>query len=690
MLRLPHLLSLFLALALPAAVQATEPYGAGTPNRHLAHGSVGAVAPHDSAYIPLSLVGAASGVAPLDTGALVPRTNLPTDMLNLMQLGSAANGYASDQTKINSILNANPGGQFEIPNGFHWPADTSGINPYVPTKPAGQQYFFHEDGNAYTGGGNGYSACTALGDADLTECWGGGTLNFLRHTRSGSPGSPTLHIAYENSSSGFQMNGYPFNQGTSALQINAQNDHGANGSIIGEEIELNTFDDNPFTDENVGYSVNVYKAGQGSTWQFSGQTQDNTGLPPASFAAVAAELDILANGPDAPQSMYDPGQSNRWFIYLAPKENPTSSWAKNTTVTTGTLTTATNAAGVSTVYIATTGGTSGVTTPKWPNGGTVMDGTVTWTYGEPYAVSVGAGIWLDNGETNLTSYSAGFATNARFDDAVIDLSRAVLTGANGAGKGAAIRVAANEPIDFSGNATQAGQNQHTLQYSTASNANALIYQTPSGVAFSIADSNQAAKFNGSLGVAGLTVLGTSSTASLAGVNSGYNSTALTVGYNHLGSGETDLVAGSGGLQIFAASSAGAITQPSLAMDAAGNTTMVGTLKTGMITSSGNITGAALVGSVGAGIAAAGTSQATATVLKAQDNAITSCALGAGVELPAAVIGEQVRVLNRGSTACRIYPPSGGQIEAAGVNAATTLAAGADATFEAFTATQWYQ
>ncbi len=591
-------------MILPTAALAAGPRSADAPARHPARGPASGAAPSTTTYVTTTMVGAASGVAALDGNALVPRVSLPTNVLNLEQLGSAGNGWTADQTTINNILAANPNAEIEVPNAYHWPADTTGANVYSPTKPSGSQYFYREDGAAYIGGGNGYNACTAIGDGDLTECWNAGALNLLRHTRTGNPTAPELKIAYENSSSGFVKNGYPWYQGTHALEINAQNDAGATGSVVGEQINLNSYDANPLADSNVGASVNVYKAGQGSTWQFSGQTQDNSGLPPSQFASVAAELDILANGPDAAESMYDPGWSNRFFIYLAPKENPTATWARGTAYGTGTLVTATDAAGVSTVYVATTGGTSGGTAPGWPNSGTITDGSVTWTYGEPYAVSVGTGIWLDNGESATTSYSAGIATNGRYDDAVIDLSHAVLTEATGPGHGAAIRVAANEPIDFSGNALMGGQNQHTLQYATANSA--LVYQTPNGTAFAIADSNQAASFSGT------------------------------------------------------------------------------------VTSAGAITGTALIGSVAAGISAAGNSQSNATVLRAQDNAITTCNSGAGVELPAAAIGEHVLVLNRGAAACLVYPPSGGQIEASGTNAAVTLAAGGDATFEAFTATQWYR
>lgn len=689
--------ALYTVLALHAA-QAAEPVarpGEALASHQASRAPQPAARPYDTSYIPTSMIGTASGVAPLNTAALVPRANLPTDMLNLATLGAALNGSGSDEAIIQSIYDSSPADSvLAIPTGTRWPALATG-NGWSPTKSvAFKSVLWRLLGSLYTASSGTNAACGAIGDGDLTECYAGGTLNFLRHTITGDPGAPAIHIGYENSSPSYGLNGYPFYQGTSALQINAQNDAGATGSVVGEEIELNTLDSHSFQDENVGYSVNVTKHGQGSTWQFSGQTQDDTGLPPQGFASVGTELDILANGPDAPASLYDPGQSDRWFLYLAPKENPTGSWAAATTVATGSLVTAADAAGVSTVYVATAGGKTGPVAPGWPNSGTVTDGTVTWSYGEPYAMSVGAGIWLDNGESGTTSYSAGLATNGRFDDAVLDLSRATLTEAGGSNTGAALRIAANEPIDFSGNGSKAGQNQHFLQYSTANGQNALIYQTPAGTAFSIADTNQAATFAGGLTVGGVAVLGTNSAmgagANIGNISSGFNASALTVAWNHSNGGqETDLITGQGGVQLFPVSSSGTIGSAVFKLDSSGNETVAGTLSSGAITSAGTISGTVLVDGAGISVAA-GTGQATATVLKAQDNVITSCPAGAGVELPVASIGEKVRVLNRGASACAVYPPSGGQIESAVPNAAVMVAAGADATYELFTTKQWYQ
>lgn len=89
-----------------------------------------------------------------------------------------------------------------------------------------------------------------------------------------------------------------------------------------------------------------------------------------------------------------------------------------------------------------------------------------------------------------------------------------------------------------------------------------------------------------------------------------------------------------------------------------------------------------------GVAAAGTTQGTATALSSTINIITTVAAGSGVILTS---GVRVIVLNRGANSLLIYPPVSGQLEALGTNAPFTLQAGADATilFDPANATQGY-
>lgn len=90
----------------------------------------------------------------------------------------------------------------------------------------------------------------------------------------------------------------------------------------------------------------------------------------------------------------------------------------------------------------------------------------------------------------------------------------------------------------------------------------------------------------------------------------------------------------------------------------------------------------------AAVSAAGTTQGTATAITATINVVTTVAANSGVILPSGAT-QPIRILNRGANALKVYPQTGAQIEAAGANAAVTVAVGAGVTFLPVSSTQWY-
>lgn len=88
----------------------------------------------------------------------------------------------------------------------------------------------------------------------------------------------------------------------------------------------------------------------------------------------------------------------------------------------------------------------------------------------------------------------------------------------------------------------------------------------------------------------------------------------------------------------------------------------------------------------AAVAAAGTTQATATGLA---NDITIVTSGTGGVRLSTNIGQRQEVFNRSGAPIKVYPGTSAQIESAGVNNPITLGNGAYAVFEASTATQVY-
>jgi hypothetical protein len=113
-------------------------------------------------------------------------------------------------------------------------------------------------------------------------------------------------------------------------------------------------------------------------------------------------------------------------------------------------------------YFCAAAGTSGATEPVWPltTGGTVVDGTVTWQFGTTIATQISRAISIGDSDPGTVSYGAAVHFVSQCYDAICEFSGASLVGSSAA----AIRLAREMPIDFSGNQTPAGQNNHTLRF----------------------------------------------------------------------------------------------------------------------------------------------------------------------------------------------------------------------------------
>jgi hypothetical protein len=88
------------------------------------------------------------------------------------------------------------------------------------------------------------------------------------------------------------------------------------------------------------------------------------------------------------------------------------------------------------------------------------------------------------------------------------------------------------------------------------------------------------------------------------------------------------------------------------------------------------------------IVALGAAQATATILNAGINNVTSVAASTGVLLPIIEIGMEVIVRNAGANTLNVYPRMYQSINAAAVNVAYALPAGGTIMFLGMTQTAW--
>jgi hypothetical protein len=93
-----------------------------------------------------------------------------------------------------------------------------------------------------------------------------------------------------------------------------------------------------------------------------------------------------------------------------------------------------------------------------------------------------------------------------------------------------------------------------------------------------------------------------------------------------------------------------------------------------------------------GIAAAGSTQGTATALTTMFNEVTSTPASTGVIMAnpsTAGTGGIFAVFNRGANTLNVYPPVGAAIDGNAANAAVTIAAGSKNTFVGVSDTQFY-
>lgn len=101
------------------------------------------------------------------------------------------------------------------------------------------------------------------------------------------------------------------------------------------------------------------------------------------------------------------------------------------------------------------------------------------------------------------------------------------------------------------------------------------------------------------------------------------------------------------------------------------------------------TGRVAFKSIATGIAAAGTTQATATALTKTINIVSTVAASQGVRLPAPEAGEFVLVANQGANALSVYPSTGHTINNLAANTALSQAADSRRLFFAATASAWH-
>ncbi len=283
--------------------------------------------------------------------------------------GLILDGSAAQMARLQAIYDAAPAGGTIYIAGGKWPANALGWALPIEKKVSGKRVLWDFLGpvDAGLGMAPGTNPVRSVGDGDMTESFAGGILTFARTLQTGKDESnPGIQIDMENRNSNFVPAFYGFGPDIAALQINASSFAGSTGQMNGMWINLNSGGNNAYVSQDQGMNVVVHKSGQNSTWQISGMTYDETGLPPNAFASIAQELDIDANGPDDPDSLYNGHKGNRVFAYYSARPYNFPAYEPGKTYPVGAKVWAIAAGGVKSVYIASTGGQTGAAAPAWP------------------------------------------------------------------------------------------------------------------------------------------------------------------------------------------------------------------------------------------------------------------------------------------------------------------------------------
>jgi hypothetical protein len=428
-----------------------------------------------SGYLPLS---GGTMTGPLNytsTGGTTSRSaqNRGSDIVNVLDFGAKLDGTTNDSAAFNSarayahsLVGSAGGGVIEVPHGHKNVLGTvtysapgmlwrlNGLTDPTGTVPSTNVASGDPVESVFNSGkylGRVDPAAAALGPVLRVDYTGQG------------PGSGVLWANFNGSNSG-NMNTY------GVLSTITQNQTG--------------------TGQQCGLASTVTRTA-GGTDLFSLWTQikDLSGVPSSSHGHVFVgyELDMNANGPELDAAgTFDPGNGALCGMLIDAIGNQPAAWAANHAYTVPTTIQPVTPNGY--VYVLQTAGKSDVTEPVWPTAaGTVADGTCVWAYGTTQKLQVSRAFDVGTRAGTNASFGSALILHAPIYDAAIELSTGSLDTVTNP-NAAAIRLAADMPIDWSGNVTLAGQNKHITTYnSTAAawqyvaNGTTLISAADSGV-----------------------------------------------------------------------------------------------------------------------------------------------------------------------------------------------------------------
>lgn len=417
--------------------------------------------------------------------------------ISLKDYGAKMNGTPSDMAPITKMYtDTQANGKIIFPCNGKWPNDNSGNRWTGPHQPGKSVYWdLTCNANWATNVGWGTQIDNALGENDITEANVSGSKWIMRKNNIEDNGQPVLLLKgqYGTLTNCFWPGGVTCNE--PLFQSYATITKDSNQSVEAGVFQVDDYSNHPWGSQPQGLMIHMNKYGTSSSWAFAFELNDYSMLPPQSFSQTN-EIDEQANGWEPSEAHYDPQKGTRKLLYFGSgthKWKDDVSYYYNTQYNVGDKVAVGDVNGEVSIFEAQTSGKSGSSiVPTWPHniGDTVVESQgdkIIWKKINSYYNDVAAGIWfnLDPGATQ-SYYENMIAGNAYYRDAAINLSEM----RTDVGNSAAIRLAANQAIDFSGNLTESGKNQRILTYSTWMGNNALTYNVLGKDAFKVKDNGE--------------------------------------------------------------------------------------------------------------------------------------------------------------------------------------------------------
>lgn len=276
------------------------------------------------------------------------------------------------------------------------------------------------------------------------------------------------------------INANPANVQHYGVALKSASEAGSAGNMNGTDLQMYSEGNNSASAFDVNLSITTRAYGTNYTWGLVNQHSEVGGLDVSGggFSHSTNENDYTAAGPELPASQAWPGAGDRSIYYTNGWIScGQCAWTASTTIPTRHLMHVTATDGTDSLFVATTGGVTGTTQPTWDKtAASIADGTVVWSYLSPYKLEISKVLYLEQGAS--VHYGALVASNADFYDAAIDLSKSTYSGANPS----VLRMPAGVGIDMDADGTLAGQNRRVLRYDGT-----LSYRVNGAIVFAVSD-----------------------------------------------------------------------------------------------------------------------------------------------------------------------------------------------------------